>query len=352
MQDASLAEKATDILYLLLLVYLITFAAVWFSTDHLLNFVNLSDALRLPTSIYIRTESFSFIFTIVLQLLIALLIILNNYKTLLLLSALKITSIIIFDIILLTNFSPDPNAIAYSNITVSIVLILTVLLALHKSGLHILYFRKPNFSYYKKISCTSLISGLESLIRNTCYFFMVLSMLNSIHAQASFWMAIAFLWGWLLFPITQLGEVIKRDASLKKLRLGYYFWITSAVIFLWFLCMPFYGYFFKHVIHVKDIAVIMKIISISLPFYAVFAYGNIFSSIFYGLGKPQFILYQTLAVNLSLYLPVFLLYKAGIYTPSLINITLLFSVSMLLGALFNMWIFYAKRKILISPEEA
>jgi len=176
---------------------------------------------------------------------------------------------------------------------------------------------------------------------------MVLALINSVQAQGSYWIAVSFIWGWLLFPIMSLGEVIKKEVALGAINLRYYVRITTLIVLVWLLCYPLYGCFFEYVLHIGDnYDEVMTVINISLPFYCVFAYGSIFSSIFYGTGKVQFVLYQSLVVNACVYGTAFTLYKIHIYIPTLTNITYLFSCSLLLGSLINAVLFYRKRRYL------
>lgn len=57
------------------------------------------------------------------------------------------------------------------------------------------------------------ISGLESLVRNLAYMLMVVRMVNVVNEQGTYWVANNFIWGWLLLPVTQLAELIKRDVG-------------------------------------------------------------------------------------------------------------------------------------------
>ena len=58
------------------------------------------------------------------------------------------------------------------------------------------------------------ISGLESLVRNFFYMIMIIRMVNAVSEQGTYWMANNFIWGWLLLPVIQLGELIKRDCEM------------------------------------------------------------------------------------------------------------------------------------------
>ena len=42
---------------------------------------------------------------------------------------------------------------------------------------------------------------------------MIVRMVNVVGEQGTFWVANNFIWGWLLLPVLQLGELIKSDCG-------------------------------------------------------------------------------------------------------------------------------------------
>ncbi|MFA6594734.1 MAG: hypothetical protein WCT00_00275 [Bacilli bacterium] len=81
---------------------------------------------------------------------------------------------------------------------------------------------------------------------------MVLRMINVVGGQGAFWAANTFIWGWILLPVLQLGELVKRDCGenkdcIKDKTLGYFGIITIIVIF-WFISIPLGKPFLKAVL--------------------------------------------------------------------------------------------------------
>jgi Na+-driven multidrug efflux pump len=64
-------------------------------------------------------------------------------------------------------------------------------------------------------------------------------------------------------------------------------------------------------------------------FYITFIFNNTLDSIFYGCGKTDYMLWQSIIVNIVLNGGTFVLYLLGIFTPTLLNITLLFGFGLL-----------------------
>ena len=64
-------------------------------------------------------------------------------------------------------------------------------------------------------------------------------MVNVVGEQGTYWVANNFIWGWLLLPVLQLGELIKQEIAtdkenIRKNILGY-FAFTAMISILWFL---------------------------------------------------------------------------------------------------------------------
>ncbi|MCF0112703.1 MAG: hypothetical protein HUJ60_01850, partial [Bacilli bacterium] len=107
--------------------------------------------------------------------------------------------------------------------------------------------------------------------------------------QGTYWVANNFIWGWLLLPINQLGELIKRDVgeseeAIRKNTLGY-FMITLAVCALWFALIPLYKPFMTYVLNYGETEKLFGLVMVLIGFYVTYAFQNIFDCTFYGLGK-------------------------------------------------------------------
>jgi hypothetical protein len=67
---------------------------------------------------------------------------------------------------------------------------------------------------------------------------MIVRMVNVVGEQGTFWVANNFIWGWLLLPVLQLGELIKSDVgeegidAVKNKSLSY-FSLTTLFIIVW-----------------------------------------------------------------------------------------------------------------------
>jgi hypothetical protein len=188
---------------------------------------------------------------------------------------------------------------------------------------------------------------------------MVVRMVNMVGEQGTFWVANNFIWGWLLLPIIQLGELIKAHCGEEKLEavksksLGY-FTITFFIVIIWFISIPLWKPFMRDVLQYSGYQDVFMIAIISLGFYVLFAFNNVIDSIFYGLGKTDYMLIQSVLVNTIFYGTLFVLFKIGVYQPNLILIALMFALGIAIDALITVVIFVwmlRKKRISITRNE-
>lgn len=85
---------------------------------------------------------------------------------------------------------------------------------------------------------------------------------------------------------------------------------------------------------------------ISVGFYVLFAFNNVIDSIFYGIGKTKYMLFQSVAINSIFYGTAFILYVTGIYQPTLTLIALMFAAGIAFDSLltYGMFIWMLKKR--------
>lgn len=170
---------------------------------------------------------------------------------------------------------------------------------------------------------------------------MIVRMVNVVGEQGTFWVANNFIWGWLLLPVIQLGELVKADTgetgvkAVKEKSLGY-FGITTIIVILWFVTVPLWEPFLKNIMQISNYEDVFFIAIISVGFYVLFAYNNVIDSIFYGLGKTNYMLFQSLIINTLFYGAAFILYQTGVFVPSLTLIALMFATGTALDSILTM----------------
>ena len=313
----------------------------------LVNFMAQSKELVDATIKYIRLETVAYIFITMVKFSVIVLITLKKERKLFLILAVQMVITILFDTLFIskTRFSLNlgVNGIAYTNILTNAILMIVMFYLFIKDRIFVEN-KKLSFSWMKEFIHVGGISGLESLVRNLFFMIMIVKMVNIVGEQGVFWLANSFIWGWLLLPILQLGELIKRDCGVEEEKAVEnktysYAILTSIITVIWILTIPLWRDFMKFIYNSGEYEKIYYICLISLVFYILFAYNNMFTSIFYGLGRTDYILYQSLIINIFYYGACYILYKNGIFVPSLINIALMFGLGMGVGSIVTFAIF-------------
>ena len=122
-------------------------------------------------------------------------------------------------------------------------------------------------------------------------------MVNMVNEQGTYWVANSFIWGWLLLPVNQLGELIKQEIgtdekAVKNNTLGY-FAVTVIVCAIWFITIPGWKSFMTNVLQFADVDKLFNLVLVLLGFYVLYALQNVFDSEFYGLGKTNYMLFES-----------------------------------------------------------
>ena len=315
-------------------VYAVLSAVIFIFAEQLLALMAADETIIAASASYIRIESIANIFSILAQFALVALVSVNRSQYIYILTGARLVLSLVFDTFLVStlpvSMNLGVNGIGYSNIIVNILLLAVSLLLLHKEDVKVFTREKLDFGWMKDFLKIGGISGLESLVRNVAYMLMVARMVNVVGEQGTYWVANNFIWGWLLLPILQLGELIKEETAesednVRKNTLGY-FAITFVVCVIWCVTIPLWKPFMTHVLQFSDVDKLFELVLILLGFYVLFAFQNVFDATFYGLGKTNYMLFESVVTNSIYYGIAFILYITGVWTPTLIGIALLFGI--------------------------
>ena len=203
-----------------LCIYLILSAVIICFTKPLLSLMATDASIIDASATEIRIESVANIFLILTQFALVALLTINKSKYLYILTFARLVLSLICDTFLVSSLpislNLGVNGIGYSNIIVNIVLLIVSLALLSKENIKIFERVKLSFAWSKEFIKIGSISGLESLVRNVAYMVMISRMVNVVGEQGTYWVANNFIWGWLLLPVLQLGELIKRETATDK----------------------------------------------------------------------------------------------------------------------------------------
>ena len=146
------------------------------------------------------------------------LITLGKEKLVYILTGVKLVLCLFFDTFLVLTLKCSANlgvnGIGISNIIVNFILFFVSIYLLYKNEINIFNKDKTDFKWTKEFLKIGGTSGLESFVRNLVYMVMIARMVNVVREQGTYWVANNFIWGWMLLPIIQLGELIKQEQLL------------------------------------------------------------------------------------------------------------------------------------------
>lgn len=315
-------------------VYLILSAVIICFTKPLLAFMATDVSITEASATYIRIESIANVFLILAQFALVALVTINKSKYIYIMTFARLILSIICDTFLVSTLPVSlklgVNGIGYSNIFVNIILLGVSFLLLAREGVSAFNTVKLDFSWAKEFIRKGSVSGLESLVRNVAYMMMISRMVNVVGEQGTYWVANNFIWGWLLLPVLQLGELIKQEVatnreSIRKNCMGY-FGISAIICVSWFASIPIWKPFMIKVLQFTDVDKLFELVLVLVGFYVLYAFQNVFDSVFYGLGKTNYMLFESVVTNTIYYGIAFVFYLTDIWTPSLMGIALLFGI--------------------------
>ena len=316
------------------LVYAALSAVVFVFAEQLLMLMAADTAILAESVAYIRIESIANVFMVLTQFALVALVTMNKRKYLYLLTGARLMLCLVTDAFLVSGLPMSANlgvnGIGYSNIIVNALLLAVSLLLLEKEEIRIFKREKWSFSWAKEFLKVGLLSGIESLVRNVAYMVMIARMVNMVSEQGTYWVANNFIWGWLLLPVIQLGELIKQEIAtnkdnLRQNTLGY-FSITAGICAFWFISIPLWKPFMTHILGFTDVEKLFSLVLLLIGFYVLYAAQNVFDATFYGLGKTNYMLFESVITNSIYYGFAFVLYITGVWVPTLTGIALLFGI--------------------------
>ena len=336
-------------------IYAVCSAIVIAFIHPLLNFMAVSPDILEESANYIRIECIANIFGILYSFICVALITIGKERSVYIITAVKLLLSLILDSLLVSSLPVSlncgVNGIGISNIISNLILFLVSAFMIHKYGYNIFIQKKCSFKWMKNFIKVGGISGLESFVRNIAYMLMVSRMVNMVGEQGTYWVANNFIWGWMLLPVIQLGELIKQETAknekaVKENTPGYLA-ITAITCILWIILIPFYKPFMAHILGYSDVDKLFELVMVLFIFYVMYAFQNVFDATFYGRGKTDYMLFESVVTNSVYYGAFFVLYLCGIWTPTLTGIALMFGF----GNAFDSIVSYLAYRHFIKKSE-
>ena len=339
-------------------IYTLFSLVIILAAEPLLRWMAADSSILAASAAYIRIESVANVFGMLSSFTLITLVTLNRERYIYILTAARLVLSLLADTFLVStlpfSLQLGVNGIGWSNILVNGLLLLVSLALLSREGIRVFSRSGMTFGWLKELTRVGGISGLESFVRNIAFMLMIVRMVNVVGEQGVYWVANNFIWGWLLLPVTQLGELIKQEVATDDQALSThtrgYFGITGIICVLWLLSIPLWKPFMAHVLGYADVDVLFHLVLLQLTFYVLYAFQNVFDATFYALGKTGYMLFESVISNTVYYGGAFLLYRAGVWTPTLTGIALMFGFGMAFDSVVS-WAAYRhllrKKKIQI-----
>lgn len=215
----------------------------------------------------------------------------------------------------------------------------------------------PSFADMRQYLRVGLGSGLDSLIRNVAYFFMIIRIVNAIGPAeiGGYYLTIQILWGFMLVPVLAFADsakalVANAAADLYQVRR---LWlsamtITAAMMLIWIALLPAFPAFARFLNDDPDTlrwaATAMGILFVP---YVLFSFNTVIDSVFYGIGKTKYLAYQALLTNGTVYLAAFLFYAAGWWQPTFAGVMFLFALGILVDSILTL--FFLVKVLYVEP---
>lgn len=323
-------------------IYLVFAIAVVVATPSLLGLMATDPSIMRESTSYIRIESVANVFGIAYRFLCVALVATGRDRDVYAITVAKLVLSVVLDTFLVTSLpfslGLGVNGIGWSNIVSNAILACVAWVLLGRQGL-IRRGQRMSLSWLREVTGICGISGFESLVRNVAYMLMVSRMVNMVGEQGTYWVANNFIWGWMLLPVLQLGELIKKEVAedernVRRNLVGYMV-ATAAIVAVWVVTIPGYRPFMSGVLGFGDVDKLFGLVMVLFLPYVTFAFQNVFDAIFYGRGRTDYMLFESVVTNSVYYGGMFVAYLNGWWVPSLTGIALMFGIGNVFDAVVS-----------------
>lgn len=326
-------------------------------SDNFVSVIGTPESIRETTSLFLRIKTATIPLFLLSMASVVIVETVNRKRYILTLAVLQIVYQFILDSLFYGGYSFSLNlgvlGIAWSDAAASFCLFITMLFLLR----HILFEKVRNFVSFFTLKDWRIYirvggwSGLDSLVRNVAYFFMIIRLLNLLGEGSigGYYLAMHIIWSFLLVPILALSEstrvlIANHSADIFKARQIWYsaLVIGGIIILIWMVLLPFWGDFAGLLNSNSEIVSFSeKAMAILIVPYILLALNLVTDSIFYGVGKTQYQAYQAMITNGTVYVVAFLAYLSNLWTPSFNSVLILFGIGILVDSMLT--VYYAFR---------
>jgi len=343
----SLRERVSRAFLVAFSAYVLLTIIVLLGADQLTSLMAQQTELQSLTARYIRLEAIAMLTGVFNDICVVVLVALGMTRLVLLLVMLRTGFTIVFDTFFVGQFSWSLDlgvtGVALTNIVVGAAILVPSLFMLARLQVITMPRGSGREEWMRSWFRIALGSGLESGVRNLAFSLMILRLVNEVQEAGVFWVTNGFIWGWLLLPVLTLGTLLRQDSGNNDGMLGRrfvgYFVATGLIIFVWLLTVPGWVWFISTVMGSPEANRVVDLALLMLFFYVVFAFNHMLDSYFYGVGRTDLMLYQSLFVSIFYYGVAFVAYWVGYFVPDLQSIALLFGGGIVVDSVVTLWQF-------------
>lgn len=356
-------DRAKSVLAFIFLASLVFSAAVFVFRDAFITLIGTSPEIQEQTRSFLGISIFSIPFTLLAAAIVVLFEALNLRLLVLVLAVVNLLLRFALDSLFFGGYAfslaADVQGVAWATLLSSVGLfVVGLILLLRAKGVSLNELKTlPSFADMRQYLRVGLGSGLDSLIRNVAYFFMIIRIVNAIGPAeiGGYYLTIQILWGFMLVPVLAFADsakalVANASADLYQVRR---LWlsamtITAAMMLIWIALLPAFPAFARFLNADPDTlrwaATAMGILFVP---YVLFSFNTVIDSVFYGIGKTKYLAYQALLTNGTVYLAAFLFYAAGWWQPTFAGVMFLFALGILVDSILTL--FFLVKVLYVEP---
>ena len=287
---------------------------------------------------YLLLQSISLIFSFVLNFVILLLTINNDYILVWTLIIVKVILLSIFDYVLINKYK-DIGA-AYSEIFVNIVLSVFALGFIILKGY--IGIKRVGLQFFNEWLHVGKFAGIQILLDNYIYALMIVKMVNAVNESGNYWVANNFIWGWLLVPVMCFAELIKKN-NLINLSFKNTWKYALLIVMLWIVTLPFWGVFIDKAMAVNTNN-ILPIVMQNMLFYLTYIVSAFIDAWFISKGKTTYNMLISMIVNIVYYGIIYILFNRNIFTMDIRFIIYMFGGGMVVHMVLSMLFYLIEHK--------
>ena len=356
-------DRAKSVFTFIFLASLVFAVGVFFFRDAFITLIGTSADIQQQTRGFLGISIFSIPFTILAAAIVVMFESLGMRKLVFVMAIVNVLLRFVLDSLFFGGYGFSLGAgvmgVGWSTLLASVGLFAVglALLLLSRGALLGALKTPPSFADMKEYLRVGLGSGADSLIRNVAYFFMIIRIVNTIGAEeiGGYYVAIQILWSFMLVPVLAFADsakalVANASGDIARVRT---LWrssmlITAAMMVVWIALAPAFPTF-AGMLTDDPATVDWAITAFGILFvpYVLFSFNTVIDSVFYGLGKTQYMAYQSILTNGTVYLAAFLLYAAGLWQPTFESVMALFALGILVDSFLT--VFFLLKALYFDP---